>query len=148
MSLIDPMQLQKWLALLAFIIPLAACSQEEGAASPGDEAAAAHDLRSPLAGIRAGHVFIDVEGAPHRRLEVTARAEGRSARMGDILALPSGVDRVTVVAGEAGSYQVEVIGLTTGKGQVTTSMEASTVPGTTVVTSDVTVRLRASGPQE
>jgi hypothetical protein len=52
------------------------------------------------------------------------------------------------IPGASLSYQVEVIGLATGKGQVTTSMEASTVPGTTVATSDITIRLRASGPQE
>ena len=52
------------------------------------------------------------------------------------------------VPGASVSYEVEVTGLTIGKGQVTTSMTATTVPGTTVVTSDITVRLRATGPQE
>ncbi|MGZ6020906.1 MAG: CehA/McbA family metallohydrolase, partial [Phenylobacterium sp.] len=39
-----------------------------------------------LAGIRAGHVFIDIEGTRDRRLEVSASADGKSAGMGDALA--------------------------------------------------------------
>ena len=42
-----------------------------------------------LAGIRAGHVFIDVAGSRDRTLEVTATAGGRTAEMGDALAAPA-----------------------------------------------------------
>ncbi|MFZ5720451.1 MAG: CehA/McbA family metallohydrolase [Pseudomonadota bacterium] len=51
-----------------------------------------------LAGIKAGHVFIDLEGVPGRRLDVTARADGRSAGMGDTLVLPQGVDAEVEIA--------------------------------------------------
>jgi len=37
MSLIEPMQLQRWLTLLAFVLPIAACAQQEGEAAPGAE---------------------------------------------------------------------------------------------------------------
>lgn len=40
-----------------------------------------------LAGIRAGHVFIDAKGTRDRLLEVTAEAAGRTATMGDVLPL-------------------------------------------------------------
>ncbi|MDB5497595.1 MAG: hypothetical protein JWP28_1626 [Phenylobacterium sp.] len=43
-----------------------------------------------LAGIRAGHVFIDVSGQRDRLLEVTATASGQTAEMGDALAAPKG----------------------------------------------------------
>lgn len=57
-----------------------------------------------LAGVRAGHVFVDVEGTGERRLEVTAQAAGRSAGMGDVLTVPPDEDvRVEIrVAGVAG----------------------------------------------
>ncbi len=43
-----------------------------------------------LAGIRAGHVFVDVEGTPDRVLDVRASAGGREAMMGDALVAPAG----------------------------------------------------------
>ncbi|WP_411288829.1 CehA/McbA family metallohydrolase [Phenylobacterium sp.] len=43
-----------------------------------------------LAGIRAGHVFVDLAGARDRTLQVTAAAGGQSAAMGDALAAPAG----------------------------------------------------------
>ena len=43
-----------------------------------------------LDAIRAGHVFIDIEGSGARLLEFTARAGGRTAMMGDALAVPAG----------------------------------------------------------
>jgi hypothetical protein len=42
-----------------------------------------------LAGIRAGHVFVDIEGTRDRLVEVTATAGGKSAGMGDALAAPA-----------------------------------------------------------
>ena len=41
-----------------------------------------------LNGIRAGHVFIDIEGTPDRTLEFSANADGTTASMGDSLASP------------------------------------------------------------
>lgn len=46
--------------------------------------------RAILAAIRAGHVFIDVEGGHDRVLELTARQGGQSAAMGDDLTAPAG----------------------------------------------------------
>ena len=42
-----------------------------------------------LAGIRAGHVFVDVQGTRDRLLEVVARAGARRAEMGDVVRAPS-----------------------------------------------------------
>jgi hypothetical protein len=43
-----------------------------------------------LQAIRAGHVFVDVQGSRDRILEVTAKAGAAEARMGDVLAVPAG----------------------------------------------------------
>jgi hypothetical protein len=43
-----------------------------------------------LGAIRAGHVFVDVAGSPDRLLELTARAGGERAMMGDSLRAPAG----------------------------------------------------------
>jgi hypothetical protein len=43
-----------------------------------------------LDGIRAGHVFVDVEGSGGRVLELNAQAGGTQAMMGDALAAPAG----------------------------------------------------------
>ncbi|MBB5318484.1 CehA/McbA family metallohydrolase domain-containing protein [Tunturibacter empetritectus] len=43
-----------------------------------------------LNGIRAGHVFIDIQGTPDRTLEFSANAGGTTASMGDSLASPIG----------------------------------------------------------
>ncbi len=66
----------------------------------------ATELSTPaiLAGIRAGHVFIDIAGTRDRLLEVTARAGDTVVHMGDLLTAPEGqtVDfdvRVTAAAG-------------------------------------------------
>jgi hypothetical protein len=45
---------------------------------------------SILAGIRAGHVFIDVTGSHDKGLDVTATSGGRTAEMGDALSAPAG----------------------------------------------------------
>jgi hypothetical protein len=52
----------------------------------------AAELSTPaiLAGIRAGHVFIDVAGTRDRSLEVTARAGDKAVHMGDMLAAHEG----------------------------------------------------------
>ena len=43
-----------------------------------------------LAGIRAGHVFVDLTGSRDKRLEVVASLGDRTAQMGDALAAPAG----------------------------------------------------------
>jgi hypothetical protein len=52
----------------------------------------AADLSAPaiLDGIRAGHVFIDVDGTRDRVLELTARTGGQMADAGDAIAVPDG----------------------------------------------------------
>ncbi|MGA3162144.1 MAG: CehA/McbA family metallohydrolase [Terracidiphilus sp.] len=66
----------------------------------------ATELSTPaiLAGIRAGHVFIDLAGTRDRLLEVTARAGDQVANAGDLLTAPEGEAvnfdlRVTAAAG-------------------------------------------------
>jgi hypothetical protein len=66
----------------------------------------ATELSTPaiLAGIRAGHVFIDLAGTHDRLLEVTARTGNQVANAGDLLAAPVGQAvnfdlRVTAAAG-------------------------------------------------
>ncbi len=43
-----------------------------------------------LVGLRAGHVFVDVQGSRDRRLEFTARGGDASAQMGDAMPAPEG----------------------------------------------------------
>jgi len=52
----------------------------------------ATELSTPaiIAGIRAGHVFIDLAGTRNRLLEVTARAGDKAVHMGDLLVAPEG----------------------------------------------------------
>jgi hypothetical protein len=52
----------------------------------------ATELSTPaiLAGIRAGHVFIDLAGTRDRLLEVTARAGDQIVHAGDLLTAPAG----------------------------------------------------------
>ena len=52
----------------------------------------ATDLSTPaiLAGIRAGHVFIDLTGSHNRMLTMEATANGKTAQMGDLLDAPKG----------------------------------------------------------
>jgi hypothetical protein len=66
----------------------------------------ATELSTPaiLAGIRAGHAFIDLAGTRDRLLEVTARAGNQVVHAGDLLTAPAGEAvnfdlRVTVAAG-------------------------------------------------
>ncbi|RDS86717.1 CehA/McbA family metallohydrolase [Dyella psychrodurans] len=68
----------------------------------------ASELSMPaiLEGIRAGHVFIDVQGTRDRMLDLAARIDNRSAEMGDTLSAPAGgTVHVTVsVAALAGDH--------------------------------------------
>ncbi|WP_334162460.1 CehA/McbA family metallohydrolase [Phenylobacterium sp.] len=59
-----------------------------------------------LAGLRAGHAFVDVTGSRDRLLDVTALAGGAVARMGDVLQVPPGA-RV--------SLEVRLEGVETGR---------------------------------
>jgi hypothetical protein len=47
-------------------------------------------MQAILAGIRAGHVFVDVQGSRDRMLDLTARVDSASAEMGDALGAPKG----------------------------------------------------------
>lgn len=75
-----------------------------------------------LNGIRAGHVFIDIEGTPNRTLEFSANAGGTTASMGDSLTSPIGQQvRFTVrMLGLENAYP-EVI----RDGDLTTLVDAS-----------------------
>lgn len=72
----------------------------------------ARELSQPaiLDGIRAGRVFVDVQGTRERTLDFVARAGSRTARMGEELALADGaqVEFEASIGGVAGG-QVEVI---------------------------------------
>lgn len=63
-----------------------------------------------LAGLRAGHVFIDVQGSGDRRLEFTANREKESAQMGDAMVAPadSAVEFGVRIANATGA-RVEVV---------------------------------------
>ncbi|MFN3583871.1 CehA/McbA family metallohydrolase [Phenylobacterium sp.] len=68
----------------------------------------AENLSQPaiLAGLRAGRVFVDVEGTADRLLDVTATAGGQTAYMGGVLKLKPGeiVRIVVATAGIAGGH--------------------------------------------
>ncbi|MGH7024828.1 MAG: CehA/McbA family metallohydrolase [Caulobacteraceae bacterium] len=66
--------------------------------------------RAVLAAIRAGHVFVDVEGTADRILELSGVCEGQSAVMGQALAAPAGATaRFTVRVRNLAGAQVDVI---------------------------------------
>ncbi|GGA11591.1 CehA/McbA family metallohydrolase [Dyella caseinilytica] len=72
----------------------------------------ASELSMPaiLAGIRAGHVFIDVQGTRDRFLDLTASAGHETAEMGDAMTVPSGqYTRLTVKASAPEGSRVEMI---------------------------------------
>jgi len=52
--------------------------------------AKALSMQAILAAIRAGHVFIDVQGSPDRAIDFVASVAGRTAEMGDTLAAAKG----------------------------------------------------------
>ncbi len=68
----------------------------------------ASELSTPaiLTGIRDGHVFIDLTTSNDRLLEVTAKAGGEVANMGDLLKVKKGV---------AVSFDIHVVGASDGK---------------------------------
>lgn len=70
----------------------------------------ARELSVPavLEGVRAGRVFIDVEGTRTRTLELSARAGGRTARMGEALAARRGtrVDFTVEVGSVEGAVEL------------------------------------------
>ena len=81
-----------------------------------------------LDGIRAGHVFIDLQGTRSRRIEFTARAAGKTASMGDGLKVDPGTDvhfSLTMTGLE--DAHAEVI----RDGEATTLLDGSVVKGAT-----------------
>lgn len=63
-----------------------------------------------LDGIRAGHVFVDVEGSGNRLLELAASAGGKQAMMGDSLAAAAGEQvRLTVHAAHVNGAAITVL---------------------------------------
>lgn len=92
-------------------------SDNHNALSPPDElssvgmpttAVYATDLSTPaiLAGIRAGHVFVDLTGSRDKMLTMTATAAGKTANMGDELDVPQ---EATV------DFEVNEVGANDGK---------------------------------
>jgi hypothetical protein len=72
--------------------------------------AGALSMPAILAGIRAGHVFIDVQGTRDRFLDLTASAGQQSAEMGDAINVPAGGRaRFTVKAIAPEGSKVEMI---------------------------------------
>jgi hypothetical protein len=67
-------------------------------------------MQAILAAIRAGHVFIDVQGSRDRLLELTAHAGNQTAEMGDALAVPAGgTVRFTVSVTAPAGGEIEII---------------------------------------
>lgn len=91
----------------------------------------AQNLSEPaiLAGIRAGHVFIDLTGSRNRMLEMTATDHGTTADMGDLLRAPQGtMVQFAINATGANGGKVELV----EDGNVlptTTGESRSTQPG-------------------
>ncbi len=72
----------------------------------------ARELSQPaiLDALRAGRAFIDVQGTRERSLEFDARADGREAKMGDILGLPGGAEaEFAIDVGRVPGGRVQVI---------------------------------------
>jgi hypothetical protein len=72
----------------------------------------ASELSMPaiIAGIRAGHVFIDVQGTRDRFLDLTASAGKQTAEMGDAINVPAGQHvRLTVQVSASQGSRVEMI---------------------------------------
>jgi len=77
-----------------------------------------------LEGIRAGHVFVDVQGSRDRAIELTASAGGKTAMMGDTISPAAGADVHFVLSmrGLEGAH-AEVV----RDGELTTLLDSSTV---------------------
>lgn len=72
----------------------------------------ASELSMPavLASIRAGHVFIDVQGTRDRLLDLTATAGQQAAEMGDAMTVPAGQSvRFTVTASAPDGARAEIV---------------------------------------
>jgi len=88
-------------------------SQEGSVGSPTTVVHAANlSVAAILAGIRAGHVFLDLSGSRDRLLTMRAVADGRAAAMGDDLALPAGTSvaftlHVVDCAGDTAKWYVD-----------------------------------------
>ena len=95
-----------------------ALSPAEEPSSVGSPTTVVHatDLSTPaiLAGIRAGHVFIDLTGSRDRMVTARASSEGRAATMGDTLNAPKGA-AVDFEVSEAGADQGKVMLLEDGR---------------------------------
>jgi hypothetical protein len=66
--------------------------------------------RAILDGVRAGHVFVDVEGSRNRLLTAEARAGAARAQMGDVLAAPADtIIRVTAHVTECRSGRIVLL---------------------------------------
>lgn len=89
----------------------------------------AKNLSEPaiLAGIRAGHVFIDLTGSRNRMLEMTASDNGSTADMGDLLRAP---EASTV------HFAIDVIGVKGGRVELIEDGHALSSSSTGPVTSD------------
>ncbi|WP_293385209.1 CehA/McbA family metallohydrolase [Phenylobacterium sp.] len=73
----------------------------------------ASELSQPaiLAGIRAGHVFVDITGSRDKLLEVSATSGGRVGEMGDAIAAPAGaVVRVSIHVAHAAGGSLSLAG--------------------------------------
>jgi hypothetical protein len=72
----------------------------------------ASELSMPaiLAGIRAGHAFIDVQGTRDRMLDLTAQAGRQTAEMGDALSVPAGASvHFTIKVSAPAGAKVEML---------------------------------------
>jgi hypothetical protein len=92
----------------------------------------AADLSTPaiLAGIRAGHVFIDLTGSHDRMLTMQASAADKTANMGDLLNAPKGTT-VDFNVHEAGSDQGTVALVEDGREMGALSKSSDTDSGET-----------------
>jgi hypothetical protein len=67
-------------------------------------------MQAILTAIRAGHVFIDVQGSRDHQLDLTARSGSQTAEMGDALAVPAGgTVRFTVNVTAPAGGAIEII---------------------------------------
>ncbi len=85
---------------------------EQGSIGAPTTVVYAAELSAPaiLDAIRSGHVFIDVEGSRDRLLELSAKVDGRTAMMGDVLLLASDATaNFTVHVTHAAGSNIEII---------------------------------------
>jgi hypothetical protein len=82
-----------------------------------------------LDGIRAGHVFIDIDGTSDRLLEVTAQSAGQTVHAGDALTVP---------AGQSVSFSIHVAAVATGKILLIEDGQPVALPAESAVASAIT----------